>query len=66
MANGDAGFVRELTRAVAKIEESQESRDRLIVEAVQAGVLVPTVAAAVGLTRARVYQIIQRDKAAAK
>ena len=63
MANGDAGFIRELTMAVAEIEESQEYRDRLIVEAVQAQVPVPTVAAAVGLTRARVYQIIQKAKA---
>lgn len=51
--------IAQLTRAVAKIETAQESRDDMIVASFQAEVPVPRIAAAVGLSRARVYQIIQ-------
>jgi len=51
--------VAQLARAVARIETAQEVRDDMIVSAFQSEVPVPRIAAAVGLSRARVYQIIQ-------
>lgn len=58
MADKHAGVVARLKKSIAKVDAAQSDRDRLIVEAVKESVPVPQIAAAVGLSRARVYQIM--------
>lgn len=58
MADADAALLKRLEKSIEKVESAQAERDRLIVEAVKANVPVPKIGAAVGLSRARVYQII--------
>lgn len=47
-----------MSKSVEKVELAQADRDRLIAEAAKAQVPVPRIAKAVGLSRARIYQII--------
>jgi DNA-directed RNA polymerase specialized sigma subunit len=58
VADKHAGVVARLKKSIAKVDAAQSDRDRLIVEAVKESVPVPQIAAAVGLSRARVYQIM--------
>lgn len=55
--NTQAGYVDSLELAAGKIRCALEDRDEAITEALLAGVPVGIVAAAVGLTRQRVWQI---------
>lgn len=58
MSEDHAGALSRLAKSVEKIEVAQADRDRLIVEAARVPVPVPWIAKAVGLSRARIYQII--------
>ena len=53
-----AGALARLEKSVQKVEAAQKARDRLIVETAKEQVPVPRIAKAVGLSRARIYQII--------
>ena len=46
-----------------QITTAERQRDELIREAVERGVRVVTIAAALGLTRARIYQIVGKSRA---
>ena len=46
-----------------QITKAERQRDELIREAVERGVRVVTIAAALGLTRARIYQIVGKSRA---
>lgn len=58
MTDGHAESLARLKKSIKKVEAAQADRDRLIVETAKANVPVPKIAAAVGLSRARIYQII--------
>ena len=58
MDDEHAGALTRLAESVEKVESAQADRDRLIVETAKASVPVPRIAKAVGLSRARIYQII--------
>lgn len=58
MDDKHAGALSRLAKSVQKVETAQAARDHLIVEAVKAQLPVPRIAKAVGLSRARIYQII--------
>lgn len=55
----EAAHLEELHVAAAKIENAREDRDEAIKGAVWDGVPVAKIATEVGLTRARVYQIVR-------
>ena len=61
MSDQNAAMLTRLKKSVSKIESVQTDRDRLIVEATKANVPVQKVAGAVGLSRARIYQIIEEQ-----
>lgn len=58
MAKAHGGELTALKRAVEKVDKANAERDRLIVAASTAKVPVPQIAAAIGLSRARIYQIL--------
>lgn len=58
MSDPNAMLLARLEKSVATVTFAQSERDRLIVEVVKAKVPVLKVAGAVGLSRARIYQII--------
>jgi hypothetical protein len=63
VADEHAGPLLALAKQVEKVDRAQADRDRLIVETAKANVPVPRIAAAVGLSRARIYQIIAEQSA---
>jgi hypothetical protein len=62
VADMHAAILARLKKSITKVEAAQSARDLLIVEAVNMHVPVPSIAAAVGLSRARVYQIMVEQK----
>jgi hypothetical protein len=57
VADEHAGALAALAKQVQKVDKSIADRDQMIVEAART-VPVPKIAKAVGLSRARIYQII--------
>lgn len=63
MGDEHSALLTRLQKIASRVESSQSERDRLIVEAVEAHVPVQQVAKSVGLSRARIYQIIAEQSA---
>lgn len=57
MADKHAALLARLKKSIVKVDAAQEDRDKLIVESIDGNVPVPQIASAVGLSRARIYQI---------
>ena len=62
MSDQNAVLLARLEKSVVKVSSSQSERNRLIVEVTKANVPVQKVANAVGLSRARIYQIVAEQE----
>ena len=62
MSDQNAVLLARLEKSVVKVSSAQSDRNQLIVEVTKANVPVQKVANAVGLSRARIYQIVAEQE----